>query len=527
MSLDPKREGQYLTRLENVYENERDRLASLQTATDAQRNQMAARQTQTGQAQLYGTASGGGASALRGATYASGDLAQSIANDAAAQKAADDQAFLRYQQELQARRGQYAMMGMQGATALEEREQEKLAQDSEDSYGEMLRRDQEEFGRAGIGLGVVGAGLGAASDKRTKKEIREVGDDAYADGLREGVRLGQQSATGAVSARRSSRRASAADEVAEPQARPVVDQALDWYRQSVINPMLPESGEYNTRAAGRELGHVPAQGGGTAASGAAAPKPARGYVRQRANIPRAAEPVTMIRPGAEPAGTYGYEPRTREFTPDDPNAVVFEPEVVVSDARLKSLVTALEAENADMRSKLAAQGPVRTEGRQRDTRAADIGRELDAEGARTMTQLGAGGPVQTGGRKSAADEEAARIGAELDREDDQMLRSFRGRTWEYTDEAQDKYNMPPGRRYGVIADEIEQTPLGATLVRRLPDGTKVLDSQAMTTALPAAIGRVAERQDETEQRLSSLASALDEEDARTRAEMQRGGRVRP
>lgn len=107
---------------------------------------------------------------------------------------------------------------------------------------------------------------------------------------------------------------------------------------------------------------------------------------------------------------------------------------------------------------------------------------LDDEGARTMERL----------RGVSPDEQVRRIGGELDREDDRMMDSLRGYTYQYRPEARAAMGLPAGQRYGVMAQDLEQTPLGRTMVVDTPHG-KAIDQQAATGAQLAMIGRLDER----------------------------------
>lgn len=455
----------YKERLDNAYEAEKNQLASLQSATDTQRQNLAGTQTDYGTRGLYGAAQGGGAAALRGATYAGGDLRQGVANEAAAQKLSDDEAFRRYQMELESRRGQYGLMGMQGDTDFQAWLREQEAADAEDRYKNKAREDAETYGNAGIAAGVVGSLAAGMSDARSKQEIQEVGIASYVEGRkdeRDATRIAPQVQPQYLSP-------------AQPPARPLVVRALDWWGENVVGPMseqLPEGAArtYEGSEAKRRLRYAP--------------------VEKSGNV-RFAEPRTA--------------PTELEMGPYMPPPPPQQP--AMSDERLKSITSALDAEDTATARKLAAGGPVRTGGRQRE----DVG-------APAMNERRMSGSLD--------DARVRDIGAELDREDDKTLRSLRGYTYEYKPEAQQRYGVPPGPQYGVMAQDVESTPLGATMVRQLPDGTKVLDQSAVARATPALIGRVAQRQDETEQQLASLSSALDEEDAKTRRELQRGGRVR-
>jgi hypothetical protein len=99
--------------------------------------------------------------------------------------------------------------------------------------------------------------------------------------------------------------------------------------------------------------------------------------------------------------------------------------------------------------------------------------------------------------------------------EDETLESMTGYTYNYKPEYQQALGLPGDRRYGVMAQDLEQTPLGSTLVNDTPAG-KVIDGQAATGASLAMMGRLAERDKEREGR-----SALRDEMLARRLE--RGG----
>lgn len=128
-----------------------------------------------------------------------------------------------------------------------------------------------------------------------------------------------------------------------------------------------------------------------------------------------------------------------------------------------------------------------------DEQVKNISAALDAEGDRTLRELmGAGGDPAAAEMRRRANERAAQIGAELDRADDETLASLRGYTYRYKPEAQQRLGLDGRPKYGIMAQDVERTPLGQTMVVDTPQG-KMIDQGAATGATLAMLGRLDER----------------------------------
>lgn len=79
---------------------------------------------------------------------------------------------------------------------------------------------------------------------------------------------------------------------------------------------------------------------------------------------------------------------------------------------------------------------------------------------------------------------------------DATIGAIRPKTFEYKPQAL-QMGMPGGQRYGVMAQDLEKTPLGKTMVVDTPAG-KVIDHRAATGAILAMLGRLGERLDNVE-----------------------------
>lgn len=98
---------------------------------------------------------------------------------------------------------------------------------------------------------------------------------------------------------------------------------------------------------------------------------------------------------------------------------------------------------------------------------------------------------------------------EIGRDAIATIRQAPGYTYRYTDP--DAPGRAPGLQAGPMAQDLEKTPLGASLVREAPDGTKMVDTgRAGLTALAAAseqqreLDRVREEQERLQRELSAL-----------------------
>jgi hypothetical protein len=89
---------------------------------------------------------------------------------------------------------------------------------------------------------------------------------------------------------------------------------------------------------------------------------------------------------------------------------------------------------------------------------------------------------------------------------DRTIASLDGYQYRYRPDARAMLGdamAPGGERYGVIAQDLEQTPIGRTMVRESPAG-KMVDMRAATLGGLALLGRVGERADELEDRIAAL-----------------------
>lgn len=81
--------------------------------------------------------------------------------------------------------------------------------------------------------------------------------------------------------------------------------------------------------------------------------------------------------------------------------------------------------------------------------------------------------------------------------------------YSYRPEVVSRGAAPPGNHAGIMAQDLERTPLGRGVVFEGPDGMKRIDThQAQPLAL-GLVGRLGERQDDTDARVRELARRLD------------------
>ena len=86
-------------------------------------------------------------------------------------------------------------------------------------------------------------------------------------------------------------------------------------------------------------------------------------------------------------------------------------------------------------------------------------------------------------------------------DEDRTIAGLRGYEYQYRPDARARLGAemaPEGDRYGIMAQDLEATPLGRRMVTELPDGTKAVDQKAATTGSLALIGRLGERIDALE-----------------------------
>lgn len=287
----------------------------------------------------------------------------------------------------------------------------------------------------------------SASDERIKKNVA---DAAFL----EGVEVGAQ----------------ASGRTGEDRGRPMGTRALDWFGENVYDPVVSYFSEdaetWQGSKAKRALGTVRAERGVT--SGAPT---SRTYTRER-SIPARDDVIGQPHVGGRPV---------RQGDPDFEEFITMDPQT--RTARLPRI----DPETGDIVEHHRFDADTITPSDERIKRIAD---ELDAEGARTMAKLGS---VRSGA--STADQQAAQVGAELEREDDKTLASLRGYTYEYKPEAQAQLGLRPGKRFGIMAQDVASTPLGSTMVVETPAGLAI-DNQAAHGAELALLGRLAQRDDE-------------------------------
>jgi hypothetical protein len=157
--------------------------------------------------------------------------------------------------------------------------------------------------------------------------------------------------------------------------------------------------------------------------------------------------------------------------------------------RVAELSQQYEAEDAKTTSRLGLG--------QRDDRVSRLSALLDAEGAKTDARLREPSP------RGPADEEAARVSAELDREADETMRRLQAHRYQYRPEAQAE-GAPPGDRAGIMAQDLESTPLGRDAVIEDERGVKYLDVPQTTSITAGLVGRAGRRIDDLEERLRRL-----------------------
>jgi hypothetical protein len=141
--------------------------------------------------------------------------------------------------------------------------------------------------------------------------------------------------------------------------------------------------------------------------------------------------------------------------------------VAKSDERSKTKIRSLSTENAELRSALDAIAGVPNQ-----VRGAQV--EYPSAGARRP-----GRGLMGAGEVTASDLDA------IGRQAIDTIRQAPGYSYEYKEPGSD--GAAPGRHAGPMAQDLERTPLGRSLVREAPDGTKMVDStRAGMTALAAA-----------------------------------------
>lgn len=96
------------------------------------------------------------------------------------------------------------------------------------------------------------------------------------------------------------------------------------------------------------------------------------------------------------------------------------------------------------------------------------------------------------GDRQAADADAALAGA-------------RGYTYEYTPEARERYDLPNGRRYGPMAQNLAASgPIGASMVTETPHGDLAIDRDAALTGNLSMTARVNEKIEALKRELDAM-----------------------
>lgn len=175
-----------------------------------------------------------------------------------------------------------------------------------------------------------------------------------------------------------------------------------------------------------------------------------------------------------------------------------------SDERVKDRVAGLgrqlDASDAQMTRQL---------GLSSDPRVASLASQLDASDARMQQGLRAPPP------RGPADMEAARVSAELDAAADETMRKLVAEPFVYRPEAR-ALGAPPGPRAGIMAQDLERTPLGHGAVKQDPRGVKHIDVPQTASLAAGLAGRAGRRLDEQEQRQGDQDAYLSELEARLR-----------
>jgi len=119
--------------------------------------------------------------------------------------------------------------------------------------------------------------------------------------------------------------------------------------------------------------------------------------------------------------------------------------------------------------------------------------------AMVPTSMGASRARAAGRTPAWVDAPAPRPGVPLvPDQNDQTIRNLRGYTYDYKDP--NSIGAAPGRQYGVMAQQLERTPLGRMMLTNSPGGDLMIDQRAATGATLGMIGRLGQRVDELERR---------------------------
>jgi len=147
-----------------------------------------------------------------------------------------------------------------------------------------------------------------------------------------------------------------------------------------------------------------------------------------------------------------------------------------------------------------------------DREAEELYRELMADNPRNERRMGLGSigrdpraippsiaPQSIPPSISPADRQAMGYGRDLRRAGDDTMRQLDASRYNYSPHAQGALGQPKGPQYGVMAQQLERTPLGRSMVYDTPHG-KMVDTNRAAMGSLGMIGRLGERVDELEGR---------------------------
>lgn len=193
----------------------------------------------------------------------------------------------------------------------------------------------------------------------------------------------------------------------------------------------------------------------------------------------------LFAPGTAPPSTWGGQstPVLPPFTPQAPDLGGLDqayaqqqaapPGFQISDAHSKAAIHSLSTQNDALRAALSGSGPTQAMLNQ-------AGADQDM-GARIKYPQGGAGPSMAMLNQAAADQDAPPVAAPDRPSID--LRPATGYSYEYKDPAA----HGAGRFYGPMAQDLEKTPAGASVVKKAPDGTKMVDTSRLSLVNTAAI----------------------------------------
>lgn len=440
-----------------------------------------ARQSMANQA----AARGSNPLAQRAAIYGGAQMSQDAVTQSAALRAQEMQAA-------QAAMAQYHQQAAQGHMGFNQMDQQRQLHNADLALQhKQMAMDYDARERkfaVDTAMGVASLAAGAAmSDERAKQGIGQTPGQTEDDAIRSlAMQLDTSPEAGAAQAEslrrgREAQLAAQLDPIEEPAAAVSPYQHLQGQRGA----MGVYAGETTD---GR---HVFLSGGddGTARLAALAD---RAQLERAASAPQRVDPSLSAptrapdRDGArlgymEDSGQGSIQQLASIASAAGAMSDVRSKQPLYSDERVKVLTDELARRDAAMRERLAA------------TRTPAV---VVAE------------PVAAAPRRDA-DAEARRLAAEFAGHDEKMRRALdqtargaHGYGYEYRPEARDRLGLPGGARYGIMAQDLERTPIGRTMVRDTPAG-KVIDRDAALTGSLGLIGRLGERVDQLEAELSA------------------------